>query len=573
MRRILFALSVLLLLAAPMLATAQEPEGGLIIEGNGGTSIGSLNYIRCSGTDCRRPTAFMYPSMLSTDPETQFFAAGGFGAMADSFTISEDGLTYTFTLRQDMKWTDGEPVTGWDYKFAAEALLSGEIDSPYTSSVEGRIENVEVSEDGYTVTVTLSSAACDALGVLSTPRFTPAHVFGWEPGAEDFDFSVMIDHAMDTEPTVTAGVFKFDSMQAGERVALVTNPDYPTPAKVEGFLYVNVPDQTVMAERFLAGELNIMDNPQNATRQGMRENPDLQTFDYPGISWDYVGLNLANPDNPQNGVELDADGNVMRDENGLPIPVEQEAHPLFGDVRVRRALQHAINLDEIMEKAALGEGTVMAANELPSSWALNPDLAPVAYDPELAKQLLAEAGWTPGSDGILVNADGVRFSFELLTNEGNTRRGQIGELIQDQLGAIGIEVDFVAIDFNQLLDIMDGQTFDAFILGWRNGYPVDPDQTELFTSAGDIVGSGFNMVSYINPELDKLMEEGRTVPGCALEDRAEIYHQIQEILQRDQPYLWLFAQNGFYAANKAIEGWAPYANELYWNVETWTVSQ
>lgn len=573
MRRILFVLAVLLVAVAPMIATAQEPEGGVIIEGNGGTSIGSLLYIRCSGTDCRRPTAFMYPSLLSSDPETQFFTASAYGAVADSFEVSEDGLTYTFQLRKDLTWTDGTPVTGWDYKFAAEALLSGEIESPYTGSVEGRIESIDVSEDGYTVTVKLTSAACDALGVLSTPRFTPAHVFGWEPGMTDFDFSVMIDHAMDTAPEVTSGVFMFDSMQSGERVTLVSNPDYPTPAQAEGFLYVNVPDQTVMVERFLAGELNIIDGPQVAKRQEIRDNADLQYFEYPGRSWDYVGLNLANPDNPQNGVELDAEGNVVRDENGLPIPIEQEPHPLFSDVRVRRALQHAINIDEIMEKAVLGEGTQMASSELPSSWALNPDLAPVPYDPELAKQLLAEAGWTPGEDGILVNADGVRFSFELLTNEGNTRRGQIGELIQDQLAAIGIEVDFVAIDFNQLLDIMDGQTFDAFILGWQNGYPIDPDQTELFTSAGDIVGSGFNMVSYINPEIDQLMEAARTVPGCAAEDRAAIYYQIQEILQRDQPYLWLFAQNGFYAANNSIEGWAPFANELYWNVEEWTIAQ
>lgn len=572
MRRVIFALALLAMVMTPFAVMAQEP-GGTIIAGNGGTSVGSLVDIRCSGTDCRYITQFLYPGLLGTDPETQFFAAGVPGAMALDYSVSDDGLVYTINLDQTRTWSDGTPVTGWDYKFAYDAILSGLIESPYQPLIDGRMTSVEVSEDGYTLTVTFADAQCDTLSLLSVPTFTPGHVYGWTPDATDFDFATMVDHPMDTEPSVTGGVFAFESQSAGERVALVSDPTYPTPAQVDGLLYVNVPDQTVLAERFIAGELNVAEGIQNVKRQEVRDNENLQYFDFPGRTWDYVGLNLANPDNPQDGVELDADGNPVYDENGLPVMVEQEPHPLFADQRVRRALQHAINLDEIMEKAVLGEGVVMAANELPSSWALNPDLAPIPYDPEAAAALLAEAGWTPGDDGILVNADGVRFSFEILTNEGNTRRGQIGELVQDQLGALGIEVTFTAIDFNQLLEIMDAQTFDAIILGWSNGYPIDPDQTTLFTSDGDVVGSGFNFVSYTNPEIDRLMLEAKTVAGCSKEDRAALYYQIQEILQNDQPYLWLFAQGGFYAASNSVEGWGPYPNEAYWNVETWTVSQ
>lgn len=578
MRRVFFALGVLLLMLTPMMVLAQEP-GGTIIAGNGGTSVGSLVDIRCTGTDCRYITQFLYPGMLGTDPETQFFAAGVPGAMATDYTVSEDGLVYTFTLDPNRTWSDGEQIDGWDYKFAYDAILSGQIESPYQGNIDGRMTSVEVSEDGLTVTVTFSDAQCDTLSLVSIPTFTPGHVYGWEAGVEDFDFSVMVDHPMDTEPNVTGGIFAFESQSAGERVALVPDENHPTPPQVDGLLYVNVPDQTVLAERFIAGELNVSEGVQNAKRQEIRDNESLQYFDFPGRTWDYVAFNLANPDNPQDGVELDADGNPVYDENGLPVIAEQEANELFSDQRVRRAFQHAINLDEIMEKAVLGEGTIMAANELPSSWALNPDLAPIPHDPEAAAALLDEAGWVLGDDGIRVcqgcgtAEDGTRFSFELLTNEGNTRRGQIGELVQDHLGALGIEVIFTAIDFNQLLEIMDAQTYDALILGWSNGYPIDPDQTTLFTSDGDVVGSGFNFVSYTNPEIDRLMLEAKTVPGCAVEDRAALYHQIQEILQNDQPYLWLFAQGGFYAANAAVEGFGPYPNEMYWNVETWSVAQ
>jgi len=364
----------------------------------------------------------------------------------------------------------------------------------------------------------------------------------------------------------------FQSMDS-ERVVMVANESYSAPVIPEGYLYVTVPDQTVLAERFIAGELNVADNPQNTKRQDIRDADNLQYYEYSGRSFDYLALNLADPDNPTDGVVLDEEGQVVFDEEtDLPIIVEQTPHPIFGDVRVRRAIQLGINLEEIMSKAVLGEGSIMASYDLPTSWAIDPDLAPVPYDPEAAKALLAEAGWTDSDGDGLLDKDGKVFEFELLTNDGNTRRGQIGELVQQHLAEIGIQVDFVTIDFNQLLDIMDAQTFDALILGWRWGYPVDPDPTGLFTSDGDVVGSGFNFVSYTNPEVDRLAHEGLLVPGCAPEDRAPIYHQIQKILQDEQAYVWLFAQNGFYAANAGIDGWAPYPNEMYWNVDQWNIS-
>src|SRR5690606_24771821 len=108
------------------------------------------------------------------------------------------------------------------------------------------------------------------------------------------------------------------------------------------------------------------------------------------------------------------------------------------------------------------------------------------------------------------------------TNEGNTRREAIGTLVQDQLAQVGIQVDFQTIDFNTLLDVMDSQTFDTLILGWRNGYPDDPDATQLFTAGSDVVGAGSNFTSYNNPEFDALNAQAKTVPGCDPADRAVI---------------------------------------------------
>jgi len=287
-----------------------------------------------------------------------------------------------------------------------------------------------------------------------------------------------------------------------------------------------------------------------------------------------VALNYGNPDNPQSaevdeatglatGNYVDAEGNVSE---------SQDLHPLFGDARVRMAMQMGINIDEIMEKAALNEGTPMAANILPTSWAVHPDLQPIAYDPEGAAALLAEAGWADSDGDGILDKDGVKFEFEMVTNEGNARRTQTGELLQDMWGDLGLQVNFSTMDFNAMLEINDAQTYDAIILGWRNSFPDDPDQTTLFTTQNDLVGNGQNTVSYSNPEVDRLMEEAKNVPGCAPSDRAPVYHQLQEIIQQDLPYLWLFAQNGMYAANDSVQGFAPYPSQLYWNVDAWTVT-
>jgi peptide/nickel transport system substrate-binding protein len=577
MKRVLLLVVAFALLVTPFaMVSAQDPEGGVIIEGNGGTSVGAMNPLRCSGTDCSRINLFLFPGLINVDPATANFAPGAPGGLATDWTLSEDGLTYTFTLRDDFFWTDGERVDAWDWAFAFEAANSDLIESALIGYTQ-EIASYEVLDDGLTLTVTFNEAACTNLSNIAFVTPIPHHHFGWTPeNAAEFDYAQLVVHDFDTNPEPSAGVFRWESMQAGERIALVPNEEYvdaPEGVQPGGFLYINVPDQVVMAERFIAGELNVMEGPQNAVRQQIRDTEGLQYFDFAGNSWDYVGLNYANPDNPQSaevgddgqwtGNYVDAEGNVTD---------SQDAHPIFGDVRVRRALQLGINIDEIMEKAVLGEGTVMAANILPTSWAVHPDLQPVAYDPEAAAALLAEAGWADSDGDGILDKDGVALEFELLTNEGNARRGQIGELLQDQWGALGVQVNFSAIDFNALLEIMDAQTFDAFILGWRQGFPDDPDQTTLFTTANDIVASGQNNVSYSNPEVDQLMLEAKTVEGCSPADRAPIYHQIQEIIQADQPYLWLFAQNGMYAASDNIQGFAPYPSQLYWNVDNWTVT-
>ena len=366
-------------------------------------------------------------------------------------------------------WSDGTPITATDVVFTYEAIHSGEVESDvfgYMDEPGVGIQSVEVIDD-KTVQFNMGAPVCDALTRIGTVSPLPAHVFEYSVG-DEYDWASLIDHPYNSEPEVVWGPYKFAGTASGEQVALAANENFSRGTTVPaGFLYVDVPDQIVMTERFLAGELNFIDNAPQARRQDIRDS-DAQVFEYSGLSWDYVGLNLADPTNPQNGT--DEDGNI----------IDQGNHPIFGDQAVRRAMQLGINVDDIVEGAVFGEGTVMASSQLPNSWARDEALAAVPYDPEAAAAMLDEAGWVLEDGdvrvcrGCMYAEDGAPLEFDLQTNEGNARREAIGQIIQDQLSEIGVQVNFEAIDFNTLIDFFQSQEYDAYILGWRDGYPQRP---------------------------------------------------------------------------------------------------
>jgi len=537
-------------------ATAQG-DGGTIIEATFGSGPQNLNPLLCSDTACSRITGFMFPTLTGIDPKTTAFVPGAAGSLAKSWKVSDDGLVYTFTLRTDWKWSDGTPITSADVVYGWTVASAKDSPSPQ-SFLTDSIAKVE-APDPTTVVITYKSAACTALGDAAAIAIVPSGLF------KDVKIGDLKANDFNTNPKVSAGLFNFKEFRTGERTTLVANPNYPdaTGGKVKpaGFIYNVVPDQTVLVERFLAGELNVIDTPpvnRRADIKAAAAKGTVKVFDFPGNSWDYFAMNLADPANPQDGVDKDGKR------------VDQGKHPIFGDVNVRKALAYAVDVDAIIKGAVLGEGQRMNSFLIPTSWAHDTSIKSIEYDPEMAKKMLDEAGWKVGSDGIR-EKDGVKFKFQLITNQGNTRRAAIGQVVKDELKQIGIDVDFQTIDFNVVIDRMNAQTFDAIILGWRNGFPDDPDATQLWTSSGDKVGSGSNFTSFYDPKFDELNAKAKALPGCKQADRAELYHQMEKIWNDSLPYIPMFVQSGQYAASSSVDGFAPFANQLYWNVDTWTI--
>jgi peptide/nickel transport system substrate-binding protein len=570
----LFALIALLVVPA---IAQEEATGGILIENTFGGDPDTLNPLLANDTTSQNLVNFMYPGLLGVDPSQAVIvprsqAADEFkaGYLVESWDISDDGLVYTFTMRQDYTWSDGTPVTTADIAYAWEAIQAGAegiADVPAAFVIDF-IDNVEILDD-YTFRVTFNQPTCTALSYTASlgAPLAPSHALGPVESLNDDPFNL--------NPTVVGGIFSFGEFRAGEQVSLIANTNYPDDNVLPtGYILRLVPDAIVQVEQFLAGEVTFIDNPTVGRRADIRaaaEAGDVQVYDYPSNLWDYFAMNLADPNNPQ----------PATDENGNPV--DQGHHPIFGDVRVRQAIAKAIDVDAIISAAVFGEANRMTSFIIPVSWAYHDELAPIAFDPAAASAMLEEAGWidddndpaTPRvAQGAMYAEDGTLMEFSLFTNEGNARRTTASTVIQDQLAQIGIDVNFQTIDFNVLIDMRNAQTFDAVLMGWQNGYPDDPDVTQLFTSVADVPAAGANFTSYNNPrfdELNRMANNATETNNCDNATRAEMYHEMQEIFQEDLPYVPLYSQRGMYAAQANLSGFNPYPSQLFWNTASWSL--
>lgn len=567
------SVALLAILIVPVIAQdAPGPgQGGIIIEGTFGSDPVPFNPLVCSESTCQQIAAFLLPGLLGTDPQKAIIEPNVPGSLATGWAISDDGLTYTITLRDDYKWNDGTPVTAKDVIYSFEAIKSGTLQNTLFTFVLDTVDNM-VATDDHTIVVTINAPDCRALSSMALPAL-PSHIM-------PADYAELNELDWNLSPTVTGGVFKFGEYRASEIVSLLADQNYPDAelgfVSPEGYIYKNVPDQTVLVEQFLAGETNFIDNPNVGRRADIRNlaaEGKVQVSSYAGDFFDYFAFNIADPTNPKDGL----------DEQGNPVP--QGYHPIFGNKEVRQAIAKAVNIDELISKAAFGEGTRMTSYLMANSWAYNKDLPPIAYDPEAAMAMLDKVGWVDDDnnpetprvakgvtlpDGTSV-PDGTPMTFTMIGNEGNSRRAAEGQLIQEELNSIGVGAQYQAIDFGTWQDQVNAQTFDVAMLAWQVGFPDDPDATQLFGPSGDVVGSGNNLTSFYNEEFVKLNEEARTLPGCDTEARAKIYQRMQEIMQDEVPYMWMYSINGMYAAAADVNNFSPYPQAPRWNIDAWYV--
>ncbi|MBN1935784.1 MAG: hypothetical protein JW934_14035 [Anaerolineae bacterium] len=532
------------------------PEGGFITRAIFGDAK-TMNPLFAADPSSRALCELMFEGLLAVNPFTGVLEPH----LAQGWTASGDGLTYTFAIRQGLLWSDGEPITAHDFYFTYQALLSNKLDTPHNKLVDN-VASIQVL-DNHTVAVTFNKLYCANLEAL-TLAWLPAHFFVGSDLAqiETFDFAQLADHEFNSWPAVVSGPFILQEWKRGERIVQMRNERYWQGAPhLEGIVTEVLEGQAALVGRLKSQQIDIGADLEPHYLPALEMEPPLNVFKFLSDGYDFIGLQLGNPADPQPRVNADGTPNQNHGQ-----------HPILSDVRVRYAIAHALDRNAIINAAYAGQAIPLNTNVLPTvSWAYNTDVSPREYDRQRAIALLEEAGWQIGASGVRVKA-GRAFRLKLYTNTGNAARETIASQVQSQLREVGIDVEVVLEPWEYFLDVLFEQTFDLVVIGWSN-LGIDPDDIDLWSAGTDLPGRGRNFCSYVNPELEANLAQARALPGCNQDARAALYKSIQAQLAQDQPYVWLDVPRKLVIVNSRIGGVNPGPWSVWHHVHEWYIKQ
>jgi peptide/nickel transport system substrate-binding protein len=237
-------------------------------------------------------------------------------------------------------------------------------------------------------------------------------------------------------------------------------------------------------------------------------------------------------------------------------------HPTLSDTRVRQALSMAVDREGLVD-GSLGGAAELVAGSLPAShWAADSALEPPAYDPDGARQLLAEAGWSDSDGDGWLDRDGERLRLPVRTNGGNQLREDIATLVAAYYRAIGVDAPVELVPWGAVVDDLFTHDFEAIVFSWP--LSPEPDQSRWWLSTEDEIGRGYNFASFADETVDGLLSEGLTVPGCEPGRRADLYQQVQGVLAQEKPYDFLFIPYATLLARPNLHGLeaGPFAGPL-----------
>ncbi|MBF0515895.1 MAG: peptide-binding protein [Nitrospirae bacterium] len=447
------------------------------------------------------------------------------GDLAQSWEVSPDGLTITFHLRKGIRWSDGVPFTSEDVLFGYQTIISDKTPTPYKEDFL-QVKTAE-TPDNSTFKVTYAKPFAPALNTWGNLVVLPKHLLD----------GVEITKTPLIRKPVGMGPYKLDTWVSGQELTLSSNQDYfEGRPYIDKYVYRVIPDQSTMFMALQAGEVDYMGlTPIQYKRQtdSTYFNANFNKYRFPVFSYTYLGFNLR--------------------------------HPFFGDKRVRQAIAHAIDKQEIIDIVLYGLASTSTGPYVPNTWPYNSNVKQFEFNVEKSKALLAEAGWRD-SGGVLTK-DGVPFEFTILTNMGNPLRMKTAAIIQWKLKQVGIKVNIRALEWSTFLnEFIDKKRFDAVILGW--GIGRDGDQYDIWHSS-KTKEKEFNFVSYANSEVDDLLETGRRT--FDIEKRKAAYYKIQDILADELPYVFLYVPDALVVINKQFKGITPTTIGIDYNLPKWYV--
>lgn len=495
---------------------------------------GVFDPLFCSGLYDQNICSAMFDSLTNSD-ETGMPIKG----IAEKWEVSKDGLTYTFHMRNDVKFFDGTPVTADDVAFVATVLSDAKYDGnfmngtgmnlkgadEYSKGTAKTVSGVEVV-DPQTIKFTLTQPnASDLLNFAGMPILSKAFY-----GKAYADKGIDGIKTLNRQP-MSCGQFKFKSFKDGIETDLVANDSYYRGAPKIKNLIFKATTPTTSIQLLKRGETDMDQVPSKVeSLQLIKEAGFINTQIFPSNGYSYIGMDTHNP--------------------------------MFSDQKVRQALCYGLNRQGIVDTYYKGLGQVCNEPTSTVSWAYDTDVNQYKYDPDKANKMLDEAGWKKGSDGIR-EKDGKKFIIHFVMGNTSKTAEVIIPMMKDNYAKLGITVISEQIDFNALVDKVNAnKDIEMYSMGWS--LSTDPDNTPIFATTGSL-----NYQKYSNPQADDLMKKG--LLDINIEDRKKDSKALNKILNEDLPYIFLAQSRDVWAYNCRVKGLKLVPNR-YCTSELWSVT-
>ncbi|HED04963.1 MAG TPA: ABC transporter substrate-binding protein [Candidatus Fraserbacteria bacterium] len=479
-------------------AQAQQAEVSVLRVGTD-VDAGTLDPRLEQDTTAYRVTNLIYDGLVQLDAKLQ---------PQPDLAVSwknPDPKTWIFQLRSGVKFQDGTPVTAEDVVYTFQTMLDPNFGAPHRG-LYTPIEKVEAI-DAHTVKFTLKQPYAPLLSYLDL-GIVPKHVA--EKEGQNFG----------SHP-IGSGPFKLVRWDKASKIVLEANPDFwgGEPQFIKKIEVDVVPDNTARAQALEAGDLDLIQSPlspQDVKR--LAKDKRFTTVQMTGTGYTYLNFNTKDP--------------------------------ILSDVKVRQALAMLVDQKTIVDQIYQGIDKAATSILLPGSWAYTDTIKQPSYDPQRAKALLAQEGWKDtNGDGIL-DKNGKKLSIVLSTHSEDPNRIQVVEYLQNIFKQNGIDSTVNISDWPSFIaNVQDGK-YQIALLGWLN--LVDPDRAmynQLHT------GGGFNWGGYSNPQVDQLLDKGRT--ASSQDERAKAYREAAKIIAEEVPYYILTYQGYQVIYTTALKGFVP----------------
>lgn len=500
------------------------------------SDLKNLNPLLNSNTTDGMIAQLMFEMLVSADPKgNNIPALASVVPTQQNGGISKNGLTITYHLRHGAKWTDGVPVTSKDVKWSYEAIMN-----PNNNVISRHgydlIKSVDTPDD-YTVVVHLKQKFAPFVSTFFAESdqpypVAPAHVLSKYPNINQIPFN--------NDPSVSDGPFKFVRWVHGDHLEFAANDGFFMGRPKLQSIYVQIiPDE-------------------NTSRNFLKTHDSNWMFEssitnYPQLK-DVAGINLAWVD--VNGYE------------GLTVNTQR---PFLHDVRVRQAIAYAIDKRRIVQTLTFGQERQATEDQPPFLWSYDPRVVDYQHDVGKAKQLLEQAGWSPGPDGIM-RKNGQTLTLVLVSNNSNVTRRKSSVLLQAMLRQAGIDTQVKYYTGDVLFapvgegGILQGGKFDLGLAGWVAG--VDPDDSASFACA-NVAPAGYNYSRYCNPNMEAA--QNQALNNYDIPTRKAAYFKVQELLHRDVPYIFFWWTRQMQPISNNFKGFAPNPVTESWNASQWSI--